>query len=91
MAQIEVDREFLHRLARKYVELEVDNRAYRALAGRAGLQNPGIGLKYSGLLADETVQQQTGFDGLLHILADSLAAEDDAAFLRTLYSLLGPE
>ncbi len=87
MADISVDREFLLQLVKSYVELDVDNRAHRALVSRASLERPGEAQRYSALKNDEAIRQKSSFDGFLHILEDSLAAGDDAAFRATLYGL----
>jgi len=90
MPEISIDREFLRRFVQKYIELEVDNRAYRALASRASMQNLVAAQRYSALQDEEVHRQQTEFDGILHILEDSLDGGDDAAFRSTLYSLIPP-
>jgi len=88
MSQIQVERELFHRLVEKLLELEVDNRAFRALAGRAATQNPAAALRYDALLNPAIAEQQTQFEGIRHILEWQWASGDDAAFLTTLSSLL---
>jgi hypothetical protein len=88
MADISVDREFLLRLVKSYIEIEVECRAHRALVNRASFEKPNQARAYSDFRDAEERQQQASFDGFLHILEDNLAAGDDAAFRATLYGLL---
>jgi len=86
VSQILIDREILRRMVEKHFELEVDNRAYRALLQRALLSNPGPAGLMDQFLHDEREKQSAQYAGSLRLLRDTQAAEDDAAFLRLLSS-----
>jgi hypothetical protein len=88
MSQIQIERELFQRFLEKLLELEVDNRAFRALAGRAATQNPVAALRYDALLDPAIAEQRAQFEGIRRILEQQWASEDDAAFLATLSSLL---
>ncbi len=90
MSQVQLDREFFGRFLERFFELEIDNRAYRALAARAARQKPESGLRYAAFQDAEVDEQQKQFEEIRRSLNRELAAEDDAAFQRTLSSLFPP-
>jgi hypothetical protein len=90
MPDILIDRELLQRILDRCFELDIDNRAHRAMVSRASAKNPGMAAQYAAFVTEEIAVQQNSFEGTRRILLDSLASGDDAAFRRTLVGLFPP-
>jgi hypothetical protein len=91
MSEILVDRNLLRRLLTDYFDIQIRDRASRALLSRGTIRNPDVGLQYGRGLQEEVARQQEQGAGFRSQLLKRLDEQDDEAFSRLLSHLPLPD
>jgi len=86
MSQISIDRELLQRIINEYFELKIEVRGYRGLQQHTAVRqrDPAPLARFLEFLEEEKELERSQNQGIRERLQNTLASEDDAAFLHAL-------